>query len=172
MAWTEYTDGLFSLDDFDTTRYGSDSDDQVGPGLGLYLVDPAPGDDYLEGNGGNDTLNGWSGDDILVGVDPDYFDAGVEEYDRLNGGSGYDTFVLGDNQEVYYEGNGYAIIEDFNQAYDYFAVHGSSSDYTFTTGSDVIGGSANDTILKYQGDWIAVLEDTTVDLNTDDFYFL
>ncbi len=172
MAWTEYTNGLFSLDDFDTTRFGTDSNDQVGPSPGFWLVDPAPGDDYLEGNAGNDNLTGHGGDDVLVGVDPDYFGAGAGEYDRLNGGVGYDIFVLGDNQEVYYEGNGYAIIEDFNQAYDYFAVNGSSSDYSFTTDSNVIGGSANDTILKYQGDWIAVLEDTNVDLNTGDFYFL
>ncbi len=172
MAWTEYTNGLFSLNDFDTVQYGSDGNDQVGPVSGFYFVPPAPGDDYLEGNLGNDTLNGWGGNDVLVGVDPDYFNAGADEYDRLNGGSGYDTFVLGDIYEAYYQGNGYAIVEDFDQAYDFLAVHGSSSDYTFTTGSDVIGGSANDTILNYQGDIVAILEDTTVNLNTGDFFFL
>ena len=172
MAWTDYNNGLFSRSDFDTTRFGGSGNDQVGPKLGFYLVDPAPGDDYLEGNRGTDTLNGWGGNDVLVGVDPDYYDAGAGEYDCLNGGGGYDTFVLGDIYETYYQGNGYAIIEDFDRSQDMLAAHGSSSDYTFTTSSNVIGDSANDTILKYKGDWVAVFEDTTVSLNGGDFDFL
>ncbi len=172
MSWLDYNNGLFSRSYFDTIKFGGSGNDQVGPALGLYLVDPAPGDDYLEGNRGSDTLNGWGGNDVLVGVDPDYYNAGAGEYDRLNGGGGYDTFVLGDIYEAYYQGYGYAIIEDFDQAQDMLAAHGSSSDYTFTTGSNVIGDGATDTILKYKGDWIAVFEDTTVSLNTGDFYFL
>ncbi|MGK7939782.1 MAG: hypothetical protein AB4062_06455 [Crocosphaera sp.] len=164
MAWWKYTRGRFTTSDFDTQDYGSHGNDEVGPTRNAFwLVPPGQGRNYLEGNRGSDILNGWGGNDILVGVDPDYYGAGSGEYDRLWGGSGSDYFVLGDAYETYYQGNGYAIIEDFAQGFDKLVVNGSASDYRYSTTSvSGIGSSAQDTVLETtDGDWIAVFEDTT-----------
>ncbi len=179
MSWLDFNNGLFTRSDFNNIEFGSHGNDQlIGnyvstcPSGALCIVGGYSTSDYLEGNRGTDTLYGGGANDVLVGVDPDSSNPGAGEYDRLNGGSGNDTFVLGDAYEAYYLGNGYAIIEDFSQGTDKLAVHGSLSDYTLTTNRDIVGGSANDTILSYQGNWIAVLEDATVSLNTGDLYFI
>ena len=179
MSWLDYNNGLFTRSDFNNIRFGRSGNDQLS---GRYISTCPPGalcivggyftTDYLEGNRGTDTLNGGGGNDVLVGVDPDNYNPGAGEYDRLNGGFGNDTFVLGDNYEAYYEGNGYAIIEDFNQGQDMLAAHGSASDYTFDRTRNIIGNSSNDTILFYKGDAIAIFEDDSISLNANDFYFL
>ncbi len=180
MSWLRFNNGLFTASDFDIRRYGGSGNDELGykrsENTGLNIVDPRSfgrgRSAFYEGNEGNDTIIGYASDDVLVGVNADETNAGNGEYDRLNGGGGYDTFVLGDVYEAYYLGNGYATIEDFQQGIDMLAGHGSSSDYTFDTSQNVIGGANNDTILAYRGDTIAVFEDTVVNLNVDDFYFL
>ena len=166
MSWLSYNNGLFDSSDFDYFKYGTSGNNTLSGYNGT--------DDFLEGNRGSDTLYGGSGNDVLVGTDPDYYNAGAGEYDRLNGGWGYDTFVLGDSYEAYYQGSGYAIIEDFNQAMDMIAVNGDV-DYQYRTTyvSGVGNSSTLDTVLETtNGDWIAVFQDTTVDLNSNDFYFL
>ena len=117
-------------------------------------------------------MYGEGGDDILTGSNPSEWDSGAGEYDRLTGGSGADTFVLGDSFEAYYQGLGYATITDFSwEEDDTIRVYGSSEDYSleYTSWS---GGSAQDTLVKYQGDIVAVIEDDTSVIVGLDFDFV
>ena len=82
-------------------------------------------------------------------------------YDRLTGGSGADNFVLGDSEKTYYQDFGYAIVTDFDYLEkDKFIASGSYSNYSLEY-SDWIGGFALDTIVEYEGDVIAIVEDNT-----------
>ncbi|WP_141699949.1 calcium-binding protein, partial [Nostoc sp. KVJ20] len=95
--------------------------------------------DTLTGGGGSDALNGGAGADRLNGVNPivDTSGFGKGEIDVLTGGQGRDTFVLGDQNAVYYnDGNrlstgnqDYAIIKDFQSRFDTIELKGSASDY-------------------------------------------
>lgn len=77
MAWTEYTNGLFSLSDFDSTQFGTDGNDELGfvePEYPVfYIVHPTSFGEgerrYYEGNKGSDTIVGYASDDVIVGVD-------------------------------------------------------------------------------------------------------
>ncbi|NJR65634.1 MAG: hypothetical protein HC772_10425 [Leptolyngbyaceae cyanobacterium CRU_2_3] len=91
--------------------------------------------DDLTGTTGNDILWGGLGNDRLTGAGTD--DAGMGEIDTLCGGSGKDTFVLGDSSKCFYDDaqtntlglQDYATILDFNKTQDTIQLHGSSSDY-------------------------------------------
>ncbi len=85
---------------------------------------------------------------------------------------GADIFVLSDRFEVYYRGETSVNITDFNaQQDDKLQVHGSQDDYSFGSG-DLAGGDANDTLVKYQGNTIAVVVDI-IGIEFDrDFIFL
>lgn len=113
--------------------------------------------DFLVGGGGNDLVIGDNGNDMLIGSDFTVYDSGSGEYDFLFGGVGQDVFVLGDNYEAYYQGEGFATIMDFNIAdNDAIVIYGSASDYSLDEGvvalSDEIqyGG----VFISYQGDEI------------------
>ena len=78
--------------------------------------------DALTGLGGSDVLRGMGGDDTLIGVNSTSKKPGRNEVDALYGGTGADTFVLGDFEGgVFYldkgtKGTGkksYAGIQDF-----------------------------------------------------------
>ncbi|MBD3881956.1 hypothetical protein IFO70_09330 [Phormidium tenue FACHB-886] len=118
------------------------------------LIFISPHNDYLNGGGGNDSLDGGidndrliggAGDDVLVGgVGGVYqeFSGSVNdpvpkrkgEVDRLTGGEGRDTFVLGDVKQVYYasnqlrgsDGDDYAIITDFTDGDDTIQLKGGT----------------------------------------------
>ena len=60
------------------------------------------GNDVIYGGVGSDLLQGGAGDDVLYGTDA--IAAGYFEIDILGGGSGRDTFVLGDVNQAYYRG--------------------------------------------------------------------
>lgn len=118
-------------------------------------------DNYLSGGSGDDYLVGDAGNDILVG------DSG---YDTLTGGTGIDNFVLGFSSGVLYQGDGYALITDFNWEYDYIQVNGVSSQYSLEIGN-WLGNSAQDTAILFESDLIAVVQDST-SVNFDrDFIF-
>ena len=134
------------------TLLGFDGDD---------LLDGGTGDDELFGEAGNDTLLGFDGDDLLDG-----FGFGPSEFDTLSGGSGADTFVLGNSFEAYYQGVGFATITDFNFAEgDKFQVFGSASDYTLTPFGNGID-------INFQGDLIGFVENTTDVILSEDFIFV
>ena len=112
----------------------------------------APGDDTLIGGEGNDRLFGGEGADILNGTDT--VALGLFELDILTGGAGADTFVLGDDKNIFYRGGGtsdYATITDFNASQDLLQVHGDLSTYTQVVNN-------GDLYLSYETDLIAVFK--------------
>jgi serralysin len=122
------------------------------------------GNDYLFGGGGFDTLNGGAGNDVLVGY------GGSTEFDVLTGGTGTDTFVLGDASNVFYRGDGYARITDFDWRYDYIQVRGTSNQYLLQSGN-WFGSAALDTAIFFGNDAIGVVQDSTNVSFARDFIF-
>ncbi len=134
----------------------------------------------MEGKGGNDTLIGGPKDDTLYGNEGldrlnGYGYAITEtQYDTLVGGSGGDTFVLGGSAwGVSYMGAGHAIITDFYWGEgDKFEVIGEASSYSLGFTSNYSGTAALDTGIHYNGDLIAVVQDTTDVILSEDFIFV
>jgi Ca2+-binding RTX toxin-like protein len=130
---------------------GDDGNDSLGGG---------EEDDKLVGGKGSDTLLGGNGSDVLTG----YSFLGVNERDVFTGGGGADTFVLGDKTSSHYLESGFATITDFKSSEgDKIRINGSISDsgYTLTQTQNFSGGSALDTLIRKNGNLIAVVEDTT-----------
>ena len=160
--------------------YGGEADDTLTGGAGNDFLKGGNGEDSLDGGegkdrlyggdlndkliggSGNDYINGGSGNDAITGVDIVSF--GVGEIDRLRGGDGEDSFILGNtNASFYDDGNNrnkgrsdYAFIRDFNvndddiQLFggeDYYldVTRGSSSIYIDNDG--VEGFSRNDELI-------------------------
>ena len=142
------TDFLFGGRGKDTINAGAGDDVAFGEG-GRDTVFGGEGNDELSGGGGNDTViggigddrvSGDRGDDTLIGVDSAVaaFGFGKGEIDRLKGGRGRDTFVLGDRGQVFYDDRSrfavgfedYALIEDFeSNGTDKIQLAGSAGDY-------------------------------------------
>jgi Ca2+-binding RTX toxin-like protein len=121
-------------------------------------------DDVISGGDGNDYLLGWKGNDWLVGDKGndrlDGYFTESNQFDTLTGGTGSDTFVLGDNSGVSYRGNGHAIITDWNAADDWIEVTGNRNRYSLRRGNWE-GSSARDTGIFFKNDLIAVIQDST-----------
>ncbi len=106
--------------------FGLEGNDQLYGNSGNDTLRGGDGDDLLVGDSGNDSLLGESGDDLLVGVDRFAQNAGQGEIDILTGSAGRDRFVLGTNNQVFYddgplanpETDGYARITDFTSDHD------------------------------------------------------
>ena len=165
------------------TLWGDSGSDQLIGGDGLDQLLGGSGGDFLKGGAGNDTFWGDSGDDTLLGGDGnDYLDGfggGAEEIDSLTGGTGFDTFVIGDAAGVDYQSGGsddtedlsFAIISDFLGGEDFIQASGSSSDYELVS-DDLLGTGNQDTGIYLADDLIAIVENTT-DVNFDrDFLFV
>ncbi|MEG4293254.1 calcium-binding protein [Microcoleus sp. C2C3] len=148
--------------------------------VGNDYLKGGPGDDYLVGGSlndalfgdkGNDTLLGGSGNDYLFG-----YGYGQNEFDILTGGSGKDTFALGDlsyGDNVHYLGNGYATITDFSLAQtDQIHIKGQIADgYSLKLGNWE-GSNAQDTGIFYKGDLIGVVQDQNItNLNQNQVFF-
>ncbi len=138
------------------------------------------GNDALYGGAGKDTLLGGSGNDLLVGGDGNdrldgYATTGTE-YDTLSGGAGSDTFILGGSWGVSYQGNGYAVITDWDSSSDFIEARGSSSQYFLQSGDFGVGGSAADLGIYYRGsnsnDLVGIVQDSTNVNFTRDFIFV
>lgn len=158
--------------------YGLAGNDTFYAGLTDTIIYGNRGNDYLSGNESNDsliggygkdTLLGWGGNDSLdSGVGNDRLDGygeGDTEYDTLKGGAGSDTFVLGSANDFtvfHYEGEGYAIITDWEASADYIEAAGSPGRYTLRA-ENIIGTSALDTAIYLGGgsNLIAVVQDST-----------
>ncbi|NER79520.1 MAG: calcium-binding protein, partial [Leptolyngbya sp. SIO1D8] len=149
--------------------YGNELDNLIlGNGNDNHLLFGAEGDDLIYGQGdddrldggsGNDTLLGGSGDDTLTGGG---YDNITGDIDDLTGDGGGDLFVLGNDQEMFYEGVGFAKIRDYDESEgDRIWLHGSLDEYTLYKGGNYYGDTANDTVIHKDGDWIGVLVDTT-----------
>jgi trimeric autotransporter adhesin len=157
------------------------------------------GNDHLVGNGGNDTLYGGNGNDYLAGGDDDdllyggggsdriYGEAGNDkldgwgqtnnEIDILWGGTGADTFVIGDStpRGAFYVGygNSHAMIFDFSRAEgDKIQIGRNDLDrYTFSTGTSTIDSSKTDTFIFYNNagnpDLVAIVHNNSMVTRAD-----
>ncbi|MCW1886212.1 calcium-binding protein [Luteolibacter flavescens] len=119
------------------------------------------GNDILKGKGGNDSLNSREGADHLVGCETTGA-RGAAEIDQLTGGSGADTFVLGDATGRFYDDNvpgtpghgGYARITDFEPASgDKLVLHGSG----YLLGASPVAGVSG-TALFHDSDGNGILD--------------
>ncbi|MBD2201922.1 hypothetical protein H6G33_07935 [Calothrix sp. FACHB-1219] len=151
------TDDVLITSNGDDNLIGTSSND---------ILEGANGNDTLIGMGGNDLLYGGNGDDRLDG-----YETSGTEYDTLVGGAGYDTFVIGGDWGVSYQGDGFAIITDWNGQNDYIEAIGSSSQYTLVS-ENWSGSLASDTAVYFGDDLICVIQDST-DVNFErDFQFV
>ncbi len=142
-------DQLFGGSGSDRLR-GGKGNDQLFGGIvaGDLIFNPFPDEnDNLVGEAGNDYLDGDAGNDYLLGTDATARGAG--ELDILLGGSGNDTFVIGDAISAYYTQTGatqdFALIQDFALG-DKIRLHGNASQYVLSYDS-----VENSTALGYLG---------------------
>lgn len=132
------SDSLFGGNGSDTLigQLGSDS---ISGNDGNDRLVGEDDNDTLVGGNGSDTLFGGSGSDRLIGVDT-ISSFGRDTIDTINGEAGSDTFVLGQENAVFYDSNSdslgtedYALITDFETERDSLELVGSFNDYSFAT---------------------------------------
>lgn len=132
---------------------GNGGDDSLFGGQDNDEISGGDGNDIIQGGLFFDRIDGDAGDDILIGVSPSNVgfssSPGINEIDTLTGGSGADTFVLGDADNVYYDDginslfsssgtNDYALMTDFTDGQDTIVLKGGIN-YTLvptTVGAD------------------------------------
>jgi Tol biopolymer transport system component len=136
------------------TGKGLAGNDKVVGNIGNDFLHGGAGNDSLLGGAGNDSLVGGIGRDTLLGGDGNDILNGKSYWraiDILTGGSGADTFVLG-NQTVYYQGSGYATITDFDSTQgDKIQLLGNSTQYQISQLQNPDGTLAPDTGIFYVG---------------------
>ena len=145
--------------------FGDDGNDNLNGNIGDDFVSGGAGDDIVRGGKDNDTVLGGSGNDQVFGdIGSDRIDGyevtGVE-YDTLTGGTGSDTFVLGGDWGVSYQGEGHAIITDWEPQLDRIELLGNSSQYSISFSNLGVGSAANDTGIYFGTDLIAIIQDST-----------
>lgn len=150
------------------TIYGNTNNDILIGNAGNDYLNGWYGNDNLYGESGSDTLVGGSGNDYLAGSESTTYNSG--EYDVLNGGTGSDTFALGQSWGNSYQGTGHAIIQDYNSAYDYIQLQGSASSFRLDKSKNLVGGAGIDTAIYSGTDLLAIVQDTT-DLQLTSYYF-
>ena len=144
-----------------STKLGTES------AVGHDKINGGDGNDIIFGGAGYDTVFGGAGDDILNGTDG--VNAGYDQEDRLNGGLGTDTFVLGNSDRGFYSHQGWGdcvIIEDFNMNEDVIQLNGSSDNYWL--GSYSNGNSYLWERTENGWDGVAMFENVQIDNNTLD----
>ncbi|WP_017326727.1 peroxidase family protein [Synechococcus sp. PCC 7336] len=142
---------------------GRAGDDYLLGGLGDDSIRGKFGDDVLLGGDGDDTLKGNFGEDRLLGGDGDDYllggvgndlikgvgsQLGANDFDKIRGGIGSDTIILGEKGSVFYEGDGFATLILFNKNKDVVELVGEASDYLLVTGS---GFKTTDLFLDADG---------------------
>jgi Ca2+-binding RTX toxin-like protein len=140
--------------------YGGNNNDILEGDMGNDKLDGQAGDDQLFGGEGNDLLIGGIGKDYLEGC---YYGNNKNDLDTLTGGTEADKFVLGNDFDVYYLGNGHATITDFSllQA-DKIQIKGKFADgYSLQLGN--WGGAATqDTGIFFKGNLIGAVQDQNI----------
>jgi Ca2+-binding RTX toxin-like protein len=155
---------------------GNKGNDRLYGEQGDDLLDGGKGDDLLVGGKGNDWLIGGSGNDILCGTGATDLFSSFNQIDKLTGGKGSDTFVLGVAGFSYYLGGGnytpglplppatkgYAIITDFKASKDTIQLNNG---LIYTLGyTNMTGTAKTDTLILRSGtnDVIGVIQDQKV----------
>jgi Ca2+-binding RTX toxin-like protein len=112
------------------TLSGGSGNDTLSGGLGNDFLDGGLGNDVLTGDAGNDTIHGGAGDDTLNGTNAHA--RGFREIDSLEGGDGFDTFIIGDAAGSYYatQGNSDSVTIHDNFTQD-FSIQLGSGNYSF-----------------------------------------
>jgi hypothetical protein len=150
----EGNDALFGGDNSDLL-WGDEGDDVLVGENGVDILQGDIGNDDLRGSEGNDTLWGGSGNDDLYGDRGDdrldgAYGAPADEYqyDRLFGGEGADTFVLGSSWgSPYISGGGRAIIVDWQSDRDLIEAPYDERFYKLVV--DAFGNSQRSTAVVY-----------------------
>ena len=139
--------------------FGNQGNDTLDGGGSNDTLNGGSGDDYLIGAQGNDSLKGGHGQDILVGVNPDDLNPGLGEIDTLRGNRDRDVFVLGDENNVFYLGEGeadYALVRDFYISQgDTIQLSGNGADYTL--GASPAGLPRGTALFDNNSDLIAIV---------------
>ena len=147
---------------------GGEGNDYLYGGHGNDSHDGGSGNDTIFGGIGNDTLTGNSGNDFLSGG---IVTNGLSGLDTMTGGSGADIFTLQSNSFMHYLGSGFATITDFNRSEGdiiWLGNYGADNDNFYRLGTGNWGGTAaQDTAIYFQGDLIARVYDSAINLNTD-----
>lgn len=139
LEGTEEADEIYGLRGNDIAL-GYGGDDSLFGGNDNDELSGGEGNDVIRGGLFFDLLNGDAGDDVLIGVETDPLSftvsPGWNEIDRLTGGAGADTFVLGDAENVYYDDGenqlfssdlgytDYALLVDFTDGQDTIQLKG------------------------------------------------
>jgi serralysin len=134
------------------TIYGNGGNEIIKGFYGNDVLYGNGGNDVLIGSGGNDYLYGGAGDDVLLGANPLSATPGMGSYDRLQGGSGNDRYILGDVNAVYYNDgvstsygrSDYAAIVGFG-AGDVIQLKGNAADYSVVNG---VSGTQRGTLIQ------------------------
>ena len=161
---------------------GNQGNDLINGGDNQDTLHGGKENDTLIGGLGNDVLYGDRGNDILQGIDPDAINPGNGEIDTLTGGTGVDTFVLGDENQAYYNsGNSddsgltdYALITDFDINEDIIQLSGDLTNYQLIAApEDLPSGTAIFLQTDGENELIAILEGTSnLSLESDAFVFV
>ncbi len=167
---------------------GDEGSDRVFGGTGDDSLSGGAKADTLTGGFDSDTLDGGDGDDTLIGVDP--FSPGAEvgfgagEVDTLTGAAGGDTFVLGDENRVYYDDgdplsrgeSDFALITDFDPSQDFIQLKGPADVYSLDFFTSELGTIDADLIfdpgVSARGEVIATLQNVSTDLSVTDPSFI
>ena len=139
----------FTIENFVDVTGTSNADRLIGDAEDNVL-DGERGRDTLVGGAGDDRLRGRGGRDLLIGVDPLSAMPGAGEIDRLIGDGGRDTFVLGEDGQVFYAFSGnddFADIRGFKTGTDKIQLAGSIGDYFFNNDNTAIFLNANNDLL-------------------------
>ncbi|HHP7230695.1 MAG TPA: calcium-binding protein, partial [Xenococcaceae cyanobacterium] len=145
------------------------------------------GNDTLAGGLGNDSLSGDTGNDRLIGVstsDPgEELGFGAGEVDILTGGDGHNTFILGNESQVFYDDgdplttgeSDLAFITDFAANRNFIQLKGEPELYLldfFTSESGTINADLlYDPGVSARSEVIATLEAVSPDLALTDSAF-
>ena len=184
-------DSLFGGHGVDTLEGGNNNDTLFG-GTGRDLLNGGNNQDRLVGDAGRDTLFGGTdndllegrGDnDVLNGTNPHNFELQLGEQDTLIGGAGQDLFILGDENQVYYDDRNaategstdYAWIEDFNPEQDQIQLKGDRQNYSFASYPHGQGNTLTNLFYLQPGakpERIAILKNIPKDLTPDHEAFI
>ncbi|MEO1669896.1 MAG: hypothetical protein AAFR77_03775 [Cyanobacteria bacterium J06631_2] len=184
-------DSLFGNNGNDTL-YGRNNNDFLFGGDGEDLLDGGNNQDQLKGDSGNDSLfggtdndrlEGGSGNDTLYGANPNNFEVQLGEQDTLVGGAGQDLFILGDENQLYYndrnsgtEGStDYAFIEDFNPGQDQIQLKGDRNNYSLSFYPDGQGNALANLFYLQPGatpERVGILKNISQNLTLDNPAFI